>query len=117
MMRPGYKSLALVLFFFVSVDAKNFHLEEATIDEIHAAYKSGELTCRRLVQLYLDRIGEYDRKGPKLTSIITVNPEALAEADRQRLKRAGAIILAKATLAEFAAGDTYGSLFVTTGND
>ncbi len=33
-----------------------------------------------------------------------------------KLKKAGAVILAKATLAEFAAGDTYGSLFGETRN-
>ncbi len=33
-----------------------FNILETTIDQVHAAYKSGELTCRQLVQMYLDRI-------------------------------------------------------------
>lgn len=61
---------------------KPFQIEEATIAGIHQAYSDGSLTCRQLVQAYLDRIDAFDRNGPKLNAIITVNPEALAEADR-----------------------------------
>ena len=46
---------------------------EATIDDIQQAYQSGQLTCRMLVQSYLDRIAAYDKQGPALNSIITLN--------------------------------------------
>lgn len=59
----------------------NFPLMETTIDEIQAAYKAKTLTCHQLVQMYLDRIQAYDQNGPKLNTIITLNPNALAEAD------------------------------------
>jgi hypothetical protein len=36
--------------------------EEATIADIHAALKAKTLTCRGLVQMYLD-IEAYDKKG------------------------------------------------------
>ena len=55
--------------------------QEATIADILAAFKAKELTCRQLVQMYLDRIEAYDRKGPALNAIIMVNPNALATAD------------------------------------
>ncbi len=58
-----------------------FRLEETTIDGIHSAFRSGELTCRRLAELYLARIEAYDKNGPELNAIITVNPNALDEAD------------------------------------
>ena len=144
-----------------------FPVLETSIDEIHAAFQSGRLTARQLVQQYLDRIQAYDQQGPKINSIITLNPMALEEADRldaqykssglagplhgipvlvkdeidtagmpttlgtvvfkdyrppldafvvAKLKEAGAIILGKTTLSEFAAGDTYGSLFGATRN-
>ena len=32
-----------------------FRLEEATIDQLHAAIKAGEITCVQIVQHYLDR--------------------------------------------------------------
>ncbi|MBI2090504.1 MAG: amidase [Deltaproteobacteria bacterium] len=144
-----------------------FSLLEATIDDIHSAYKSGQLTSRQLVRMYLDRIEAHDKKGPALNAIITVNSKALEEAERldgafkasglvgplhgipviikdqadakgmpttlgsvlfkdyypdrdafvvEKLKKAGAIILAKATLGELGGGDTHGSLFGSTRN-
>jgi Asp-tRNA(Asn)/Glu-tRNA(Gln) amidotransferase A subunit family amidase len=145
----------------------SFRLLDATVDEVHAAYTAGTLTARRLVQLYLNRIDAYDKKGPAINAIITLNPDALQEADRldaefrksgltgplhgipiivkdqfdvrgmpttlgsilfkdyfpdrdafvtEKLKRAGAIILGKATLGELGGGDTHGSLFGSTRN-
>src|SRR5437762_1208353 len=144
-----------------------FNILETTIDEVGRAYQSGQLTARQLVQLYLDRIEAYDKKGPTINAIITVNPRALEEANRldaalktsrfvsplhgvpiiikdqadvkgmpttlgsvlfknhypdrdafvvEKLKKAGAIILAKATLGELGGGDTHGSLFGSTKN-
>jgi Asp-tRNA(Asn)/Glu-tRNA(Gln) amidotransferase A subunit family amidase len=59
-----------------------FHLTEATIQDVQDAYKSGRLTAHELVQLYLNRIEAYDKKGPSLNTIITINPRALQEADQ-----------------------------------
>jgi amidase len=121
----------------------------------------------RLVQGYLDRIAAYDKRGPTINSIITLNDHALEDADRldaaykasgpigplhgipvlvkdeidtagmpttlgtqvfkdyrpprdsfaiEKLRKAGAIILGKTTLSEYAAGDTYGSMFGVTRN-
>src|SRR5215471_16929734 len=140
----------------------SFNLLEATIDDIHSAYKSGQLSVRQLVQMYLYRIEAYDKKGPAINAIISVNSHALEEADQldakfkasgfvgplhgipiiikdqadakgmpttlgsvlfrnyypdrdafvvEKLKKAGAIILAKSTLGELGGGDTHGSLF------
>src|SRR5262245_56459438 len=63
-------------------EAKPFNILETTIDDIHAAYKSGRLTSHQVVQMYLDRIEAYDQKGPVINSIITLNKNALAEADK-----------------------------------
>src|SRR2546425_2980330 len=151
----------------VTSQAQPFRLEETTIDAVHDAYKAGRLTSRQLVQLYLKRIDAYDKKGPAINSIITINPKALEEADRldaafkasgfagplhgipvivkdqmdvkgmpttlgsilfkdyypdrdsmvaEKLRKAGAIILGKATLGELGGGDTHGSLFGSTRN-
>jgi Asp-tRNA(Asn)/Glu-tRNA(Gln) amidotransferase A subunit family amidase len=59
----------------------NFDVVEATISDIHLAMHAGELTARKLVQLYLDRLEAYDKQGPAVNSIIMINPNALARAD------------------------------------
>ncbi|MBO0858094.1 MAG: amidase [Chloracidobacterium sp.] len=58
-----------------------FELCETTIAEIHQAIRSGRITCHQLVEAYLKRIDAYDQTT-KLNSIVIVNPQALAEADR-----------------------------------
>jgi amidase len=147
-------SLATVL--LTPTPARPFVLEEATVDSIHAAFKDGSLTATALVRRYLARIEAYDRQGPALRAILTVNPDALgiaARLDKQyqaskgrvgplhgipiilkdnfntrdmptsggnvamkasqprsdaftvdRMRKAGAIILAKSNLQEFARG-------------
>src|SRR5262249_49922630 len=62
--------------------AQAFEIVEATIDDIHAAYRAGILTARQLCEMYLDRIAAYDQKGPAINAIISLNPAALDEADR-----------------------------------
>lgn len=65
-----------------------FQLEEATIASVHAAFERGSLTCEGLVRQYLERIDAYDRQGPALQAIITINPNALAMARRMDADRA-----------------------------
>jgi amidase len=63
-------------------DAKSsFAIEEATVEAIQDAYRSGKATARSVTQAHLDRIAAYDRKGPALGAIIVTNPQALADAD------------------------------------
>jgi amidase len=58
-----------------------FRLEEATIAQIHAAFKAKTLTCRALTAAYLDRIEALDKRGPAINAIVLVNPQALVVAD------------------------------------
>jgi Asp-tRNA(Asn)/Glu-tRNA(Gln) amidotransferase A subunit family amidase len=60
-----------------------FQLEEASISDVQAAYKSGATTATRVVQSYLARIRAYDQAGPKLNVVICLNPHALEEAAAQ----------------------------------
>jgi len=136
----------------------DFEVHEATIAEIHSAMQSGQITAEGLVQSYLDRIEAYDKQGPTLNALITLNPNALERAREldqalvaeglvgplhgipvivkdnydthdlpttngtlafkgaippddayqvRRLRDAGAIVLAKANLAEFAFSGAY----------
>ena len=62
-----------------------FNVVEAGIPEMRAALEAKRLTSRELVTLYLARIGLYE---DKLHCIITVNPNALKEADERDRERA-----------------------------
>jgi len=53
---------------------------EATIPELHAALRSGDVTCRAVVRAYLDRIAVYD-SASGVHAITVVNPRAVARAD------------------------------------
>jgi Asp-tRNA(Asn)/Glu-tRNA(Gln) amidotransferase A subunit family amidase len=61
--------------------APPFEVEEATIAQVHDAMRSGRLTCRALVDAYLRRIDTYDKNGPAINAIVTINPDATKEAD------------------------------------
>jgi amidase len=45
-----------------------FALEEATIDELHAAITSGQTTCVEIVQHYLDRVRAYNGVASRLVT-------------------------------------------------
>ncbi|ATC64781.1 amidase [Nibricoccus aquaticus] len=60
--------------------AAQFDLSTATVADINAAFESGALTSEKLTQLYLARIEAYDKAGPKINAVITLNTEALATA-------------------------------------
>lgn len=52
-------------------------MEEYSISELQSKMVSGELTARRLAELYLERIDSLDKNGPKVNSVIETNPDAL----------------------------------------
>jgi amidase len=132
-----------------------FHLVEATIDDVRSALAAKQITCRALVDQYIERIEAYDKSGPALNAVQTINRRASQDAERldalfaasgpvgplhcipmlvkdqvetsdmpttygsavfkdfipqrdativTRLKKAGAVIVAKTTMGEFASG-------------
>ena len=58
-----------------------FRVEETSIAQIHEAIRAHRVTARQVVQQYLARIDAYDKQGPRLNALITVNADALAAAD------------------------------------
>lgn len=128
---------------------------DATIDDVRAALQTKRITCRDLVSAYQRRIEAFDKLGPALNAVQTVNPSARQDAERldreygasgpvgslhcvplvvkdqvetrdmptsygsvvfktfhserdatvvARLRAAGAIVIAKTTMGEFASG-------------
>ena len=70
-----------------------FTLDEATIADIHAAFRGGSLTCRSLVEQYIKRIEADDKQGAALNAIVMVNPRALDVADDldRRFRQSGPV--------------------------
>jgi amidase len=64
--------------------AEKFNVVEATIPQMQEAMRTGRLTSRELVTLYLIRIGMYE---DRLNAAIYVNPNALKEADERDAER------------------------------
>jgi amidase len=62
-------------------------LEEISIAELQARMAGGAVTAQALTQAYLERIEQVDRGGPRLRSVIELNPDALgiaAQLDSER---------------------------------
>ena len=86
--RKSLPILALIAVFIahllvgpVVLKAQAFDVVEVTIASVHGAMEAGQLTCRTLVQAYIDRIEAYDKTGPRLNTVQHLNARALAEAD------------------------------------
>lgn len=60
----------------------SFELAEATIDDVHVAFRAGRLRASDLVAGYVERIEALDRRGPELGAIAALNPAAAGEAAR-----------------------------------
>jgi len=60
-----------------------FNINDATIDTVHQAIKSHQLTCLLLVKQYINRIQRYDLNtdyGPPLNAFVAINPSVYEEA-------------------------------------
>jgi amidase len=82
--------LVLLLLASFSGSARaEFNVVEASITDMQQAMLSGRVTSRELVQQYLARIAFYDKK---LNAVLTVNANALREADERDRERAQGIL-------------------------
>lgn len=70
-----------------AVHATELKIEDATVADLNAAFKSGSLTSVKLTELYLARIAAYDKQGPGINAIITLNQSALVEASKLDAER------------------------------
>jgi amidase len=74
-----------------SADARKtdaFVLNEVTVGELQQKMQSKQYTSRSITELYLKRIEEIDKNGPKLNAVIEVNKDALNMADAMDRERA-----------------------------
>src|SRR5438445_3102648 len=62
-------------------------LTAATVAELQAAMTAGQVTAFSLANAYLTRIANLDQAGPKVNSVIEVNPDAQAIAQKLDAER------------------------------
>src|SRR5258707_11350570 len=84
------RRLAVILFNlllapFTAAAQTQFSVVEAGIADMQRAMVDGRVTARELVRQYLTRIATYDKK---LNAVVTVNPNALREAEERDRERA-----------------------------
>ncbi len=68
-------------------DAADFELNEITVTELQEKMATDKYTAEQLTALYLKRIEAIDKNGPKLNSVIEVNPDALSIAKAMDAER------------------------------
>ena len=68
-------------------DLADFELNEMTLTELQEKMTAGKYTAEQLTALYLQRIEAIDKNGPKLNSVIEVNPDAIAIAKAMDAER------------------------------
>lgn len=84
--------MAFFLFFagLSEVLADEVSLTDATIADLNAAMDAGTLTSEQLVKMFQARIAAYDKQGPAINAVLTLNDKALDEAkalDAERLSK------------------------------
>jgi amidase len=59
-----------------------FDPADATIEQLRRALDAGQVNSEQLVRYYLDRIERFDKKGPRINALISLNANALEQARR-----------------------------------
>ena len=60
---------------------------EVGVLDLQAAMRAGDITSRGLVRTYIARIESFDRAGPRVNSVIELNPDAAGIARERDLER------------------------------
>jgi amidase len=61
----------------VATYADTLNIETATIADLNKVFATGKVSSEQVVKAYLSRIEAYDKQGPKINTVITLNPKAL----------------------------------------
>ena len=74
----------------LTMQGERFDALGQTIPELQQAMERGNVTSVELVRQYLERIEAFDNRGPRLNSMVYLNPRALdtaAALDRERAEK------------------------------
>ena len=68
--------------------AVSLNLETATIQQLHGMLSGRQLSAAKLAELYVDRIGQLNSKGPGLNAVRAINPNWRRDAQKVDEERA-----------------------------
>ena len=68
---------AILLLTLAACSSDDRDFTETSVADLHDQMQRGELSSEQLVSWYVERIEAIDRAGPKLNSIIEINPDAM----------------------------------------
>jgi amidase len=95
---PGLLLLAVLAVQAAAAGSARFNPAYAGIPALRAALDGGALSDEALVRHYLERIERFDARGPSLHALITLNPQAPAQARGRDREHAGAGAKARGAL-------------------
>lgn len=78
MQKPTTILLSWTLLILAACAGSERDFSETSIADLHDQMQRGDVTSEELVDWYIDRIAKIDTAGPRLNSIIEVNPDARA---------------------------------------
>src|SRR3981081_370746 len=78
---------SLVCFSLHAMADHTFDPAYAPIEQMRSALDSGQISSEQLVRYYLGRIERFDKRGPRINALISLNTKALEQA--RRLDAAG----------------------------
>jgi len=87
MKRQYSKAGTIILFvlltslFSCKPEKESSYLVETTVTDLQKGYREGKFSIRDVVEDYLKRIESIDKNGPKLNSVISINPDAIKIAE------------------------------------
>lgn len=89
----AHRALVLALFsvLLVAPPAAAAPPHTLTLAQLHHALANHRLSCTDIIRSALERIAAFDRTGPTLHAMITVNPDAMAEARDKDAHRGAAL--------------------------
>ena len=73
-----------------NIISQNFEAQDwvaKTLPDLSEALEAGDISAGKLTQTYLNRIDAVDKNGPRLQSVLSINPDAMAQAEASDARR------------------------------
>jgi amidase len=89
---PAVASTLTMLSIACGPPPEPFEVRGASVAELQEAMELGRASSAWITQAYLDRIGAFDQAGPAINAMVSLNPNAMAEAEALDRERADGVV-------------------------